>query len=551
MTPRLPPPPPHRSKARRSKPRTEREILRDACLRSHEAFMETVWKDSDGRPVVLGEIHRTIIRFLDRAQARKIPPIILAPRGIGKTEILLSRSAWRIAKNPSMRYQIISDILENAQDRLGSVRQYIERDKTFRWLFPEVVVDRSKRGRRTLSKLRLTANKHAKDPSLEACAIFGGHTGSRADEQAYDDLCNEKNSVAQPADRTRLKKLFFKTWTPILVPGGWWFYIGTLYHEDDLTHACLANKRIAHLKIGLSEDFSCYDVEEWWPGDEEPRVWTIPLWTEGGWDADRYRVRFEEMLASGDASAFFGQYRNILVDPESAAIRPEWFSLIPELRARLAQEKLSAYTFRVVYADPAFSKKKEACYYSGVVMGWHKELERGVVLHAWREKEGLSARVDRFLDAVESFEVHEASVEGQHEGGFAERVEERAIERGIGIRIKRPTHGLLEKDARIRGMAPLLQHGKVLADGDRWPFFKSEALVFPNGKKDGLDALEGAWSRLKIWVKARAYIPRKFPVAQQFVDGMLPAEPHRYHFSQPKSSNKRPEPGVLAETFLR
>ncbi len=512
--------------------------------------MEAVWKDSEGKPVAPGKIHEVEWDFLDRTRAAGVPALILAPRSTGKTEGGLGFIARRVAQNPRIRYQIISDNVENAQDRLGSIRQYIEKDPDYRYLFPEIEIDRSKRGRRTLTKLRLKQNRYAKDPTIEAGGVFGGATGSRADEQFYDDLCTERNSVLAPADRMRLKKVFFKTWTPILVPGGWWYYIGTLYHEDDLTHAILTNKRVAHLKIGLSEDFTHYEAEEWWPGMAEPKRFTIPLWVEGGWDEERYKTRFEEMLALGDASAFMGQYRNILIDPDTATFRPEWFNLSDIFKARLTSKKITDYQFRTIYADLAFAKDKAACFYSGVVMGWDAEIEKAVVLHAWRTKEGLSARVDRYLDAVEEFQVTDAAMEGQHEGAFAERIEERAIERGISLRLKRVTHGKEEKETRIASLAPLIERQKILADTERYPFFRSEALVFPNGKKDSLDALEGAWSRVKLWLKRRGFIPTRIPVAGQVERGMVPGK-SRYRFGP--LSQKKPDLTTksLAEQFFR
>lgn len=527
--------------------------------------MEAIWKDSEGKPVIPGDIHHVIWEFLDKAAEARVPALVLAPRSIGKTETGLALVARRIAKRPFIRYQIISDILENAQDRLGSIRHYFEKDDDFRYYYPEIQIDRSKRGRRTLNKLRLTANKYAKDPTLEACGAFGGSTGHRADEQFYDDLCTERNSVLAPADRERLKKVFFKTWTPILVPGGWWFYIGTVYHSEDLTHALLGNTKVAHLKIGLSEDFSCYDAEEWWPGmDEEekkpvnPKRYTIPLWVEGGWDEPKYRSRYDEMMASGDASAFMGQYRNILIDPETADFRPEWFDLTDSMRDACYMKKDARgepvrcsprdYIWRVLYADPAFSKEKEACFYTGGVMGYKKDSECGVVLHSWRTKEGLSKRVDRYLDAVEEWEPNDTSIEGQHEGGLAERIEERAIERGIGIRLRRITHGKEEKVERIRAIAPLVQHKKIVADPRLFPYFKQEALFFPKGKKDSLDTLQGLWERTKSWMRRRNYVPKTFPSSQQMDSGTIPTR-RRYHFQGPTRADKE-RPKSIAQRFF-
>lgn len=530
-----------------------RERVREAALAEHIAFMEAIWKDSSGNPIQPGEIHRVIWDFLDRAAAKGIPALVLAPRGVGKTETLLGFTLRRLSQRPHLRYQIVSDNDEHAQDRVGAIKHYIQKDKDFRWLFPEVALDRTKRGRSTLSKFRLTANKYSKDPSLEAAGVFSSGTGSRADEQGYDDLCTEKNTLLEPGSRDRVKRTFFKTWLNILVPGGWWFYIGTLYHEDDLTHAILNNKAVAHLKIGLSEDFTCYDAEEFWPGDEVAKEYTIPLW-EPYWSEARYRERYEQMMALGEASAFLASFRNILVDPETAAFRPEWFNLPPEVREQVYKGETQVtkrYKYRVLYADPATSKKKEACFYAGVVLGWDEDIERAVVLHAWRVREGLSQRVDRFLDAVDEYEPQIIAVEGQHDESFAERIEERAVERAMSIKLRRHTHGQDDKVARISGIGPLIEKHRLLVNTERWPFFIKEATVFPNGKMDALDALEGAWHFLKKTLKSLGYVPKYLHVRGQAERARL--GPPRYRFTQTPDAMRRSQasslPSRLAEAF--
>lgn len=487
-------------------------------------------KDDEGAHVRLGTVHEKILDFKQEAYERKVKCLVLAPRGIGKTTLLVGEACWIHAKHPTHRVAIISDNEEHGIDRVTTVRHYLEKDKHFRWLFPEVKIDYSVRGRRTMAKLRLTANPYAKDPTLLGAGIIGGGTGTRMDEQLFDDLCTERNTILQPAEMERVKKAYFGTWRACLKPKtGWSSYIGTLYHENDLTHALKESKKVARLVIGLDpETFGHYNVEEWWPGWAEPKHYTLPLWDEddngGPWSQEAYEDVKDEMAVLGEATKFFAAYCNLIIDPETASFRREWF------KRSFVMKAYDKYPYRTQYADPATTANKKSCFYAGVVLGWDSELKAGVVLEAWRTREPLTSKANRYLDVYEKVHPHVAAIEGQHEGSFADRVDEMALERGLGLKVKRPTHGQTDKEARIAALSPLIENGKILVDLERFPFFWKEASVFPAGRLDALDALEGAWSLMRRWVKGKTGVPTKFPVAQQGQGGKT--EPHRYHFAR-------------------
>lgn len=507
--------------------------------------MELVWKDDTGKPLLPSEIHRAEYAFLERAFDSGIPCVILAPMGSGKTTTECGLGGWLQAKMPAKRFAIISDIVDHAEDRLAVLQQYTANDPDYRDLFPEVQLDRSKRGRRTLGKYRLSANPYAKDPTFSAHGVLASGTGNRSDVQLYDDLCTEQNSIARPADRERVKKTFFGGWRNRLHPGGWWTYIGTPYHQDDLTHALLASKSIAHLKIALDpETLDHYTVEEFWPG-EEVKEYTLPLW-EPVWTKERYEQVRDEMAALGDLSKFYSAYCGLIIDPTKAAFVRKWFE------RNFVIHVPKHYQLRVLYADPATAQDKAACYYAGVGLGYDTSVEKATVLTSWRVKTGLSERVGIYLDAYEEIHPHYAAIEGKHEGAFGERIEEVALERGIGLRLRRINHDS-DKEARIASLVPLLQHEKILVDLERWPYFWKEASYWPMGKMDALDALEGAWAIVKTWLKQRAYIPTKFPVSRQYGRrGMFQAR--RFEDASPEQGARRrgfkPSHRELADHFF-
>lgn len=504
-------------------PKTPRKTLaqvasaaRAKALASPKAFSEMVWRDNAGKPVHLSRLHEAEFEFLERARAANVPAVLLAPYGSGKTEGAGSYILRLISKDPTLRVGVVCDKDEHSIDRVQMLLRYIEDSPAYRAMFPEIVVESGGRGRRTLFKFRLAQAK-GKDASVEGTGVFSSPTGGRKDLLWFDDVVTKQNAINEPAQRDRIKKAFFGGWLSRLEPdGSWWFYIGTTYHADDLTSALRGTKdepaRFAVMVIGVSEDFKSYDVEEKWPG-QEPVTYSIPLW-EPKWSEANYRKRFEEMCAIGDQSEWLTGYRNIVTDPATAAFKERWFR-----REFTVSQRPSDYPFRVIFADPATTTKKRSDYYSGWVLGWDPKLRAAVALDGWYKKQGLTDRVRTYLSLVEKWAPHRCGIEGRHEVSMAERIEEVALEEHMGVRLLRLDREM-DKDARIGAIAPLLEAGRILVDGQRFPWIVTEAALFPNAKHDdALDALEGAWHLVRAWLRRGRRAPGLFPLDSQGAPG--------------------------------
>lgn len=509
--------------------------VREAAERSLQVFMETVWKDRDGKPLRFSDIHKRIGAFIDEAERRGIPAVVLAPYGVGKTELGLGKSLQRVVRDPTSRGSIVSDIDDHGKLRVETLRRVIKQDPDFHMLWPEIEIH----GRDAAAAFRLKQSKHAKDNTLESTGVMGSITGGRRDWFFFDDLCTEKNSILEPASRVRVKSSFFGQFTNRLVPGGWWFYIGTKYHADDLTHALLSKKKIyATLVIGVREDYQGYDFEESWPcrdanGDLSftERRGTIAPWHEV-WPPKEYERRHVELEDEGEAIKWYSGYRNMVVDPATQAFRAPWF------QRTVPVDPYDKYKIRVMYADPASSEEKKADYYAGVVLGYDPTRRAGIVLHAWKVREGLTARVERFLDAWETYQPHKAGVEGKHEISFRQRIEERAVERGLPFRVVRVNHSR-EKEARIGGLAPLIEKGRILFDGKVFPEFWKEAELFPRAANDDLmDALEGAWDLMRRLVKRKGQFAKARDVSRQYDDPKARKPSFGYRFERPSPPDR-------------
>lgn len=495
---------------------------RQACFQSFKTFMRCVWKDRKGKRVKNFPVHDRMGAFLEEAERRGIPAGVLAPMGLGKSEQGMAYTLWKLCRDPSLRTAIVCDKDDHASTRVVHIRRYIESDKDFRRLFPEIQVAKTPR---TWLLFRLTSNKTAKDESIEGSGVLSSGTGTRKDFIFFDDCVTSKNAIIEPAQRPRVIQQYEQGWIGRITEDndqpGWHYFIATLYHSADLWHRCMEKRDqqgrpvYAVLRIGVSDDFSGYDVEETWP--EGTKQYTLPL-CPGFWDSDAYQRKYDQLVFEGDASAWFTGYRNMVIDPEAAAFKKADFYV------RYTEKARRDYPLVVLYGDPASSASAEADNFAGWVCGYDPFLQGMVVLDGWySRREDLTKRVNIFLDMWEKWKPNVAAVEGQHEVSFAQRIEEMAVERGLTFRLRKVLHPR-KKEERIGGMSALFSRGKIKVDCERFPWLWKEAALFPKAKHDdALDALEGCWDLIRRWLRLRGQTTVSFDLNAQYdAEGRTP-----------------------------
>ena len=158
------------------------------------------------------------------------------PRGHAKTSTYAYLVAWWLGVRPDTRFKIISQNDETASATSRFIRDII-RSPAYRATFPGVTL---KPGEDTVTAWSVVATNLAprRDPSVQASGVFG-RTGGRADVLWFDDLCDLRNSVLQPALREQVKEAVSNVWVPMLDPSAthpsrvW--RSATPFHVDDLT----------------------------------------------------------------------------------------------------------------------------------------------------------------------------------------------------------------------------------------------------------------------------------------------------------------------------
>jgi len=237
-------------------------------LNDFNTFVETVMTDERGMPVKQGDIHKVWFEHVQECRNRGVYAGLLCPWGHGKSvQMAVAYPAWRLAQNPNLRVKIISASDEIARDRVSLIKNILEKeDGAYRQLFTHIKPDATRQW--TGSKIYLQRTGHSPDPSLEAVSILSSRMGARADLIIFDDPVDLSNAIQKPVMRDKVKDSFRSGWLSRLEPHGEVVYIGTVWHEDDLSMTLLTNKQFSFLIQSINETLDGIDCRITNPGDK-------------------------------------------------------------------------------------------------------------------------------------------------------------------------------------------------------------------------------------------------------------------------------------------
>lgn len=230
-------------------------------------FIEFVMQDDDGTPVVQAPLHRVMHLHVDHCWRHGVYPALLVPFGHGKSfQLSVGRVAYELGKDVTLRTKIVCQGDDNAMKRAMGVMALLRSD-SYKAVFPHVrpvTKQESRKGaikRETMHALYLARPGLAIDPSVEACGVMTAGTGGRADLLVFDDVCDQENSLNKPELRPKVIANFENVWMQRLVPSGRALYVGTPWHEADLTHDLLRRPGWSVLRIWVSDDFRRLECE--------------------------------------------------------------------------------------------------------------------------------------------------------------------------------------------------------------------------------------------------------------------------------------------------
>lgn len=291
-----------KAKLLRRKLELQKEKLRRECREDVNKFIEWVARDDKGQRIRQGAIHRAMHEHLDLYDRAQIE----IPRGHGKSvQVSELRVAWEIGRNPNIFIKILCQDDDFAMKRLGAIQKLLE-SQEYLAIFPDVEPD--KESGWSKSKCYVKRAVISPNPTIEACGILGSGAGGRAHLIIADDVCDIRNTILNPALKSKVKSAYFGTWSNQLIPGGRMWYIDTPYHETDLSRDIFANKRYHTLTFRID------NFQPIWP----------EYWTEAELQAKKIEIghreyaRAYEMRVLSDEEMVFKKHWMQYYDPREA-----------------------------------------------------------------------------------------------------------------------------------------------------------------------------------------------------------------------------------------
>ena len=248
-----------------NQPRTlsqlETGILRDDYRNNPTSknFIETIWKDEVGDRIVIADIHEVWHDFIRDRRAEGVNRIgLLAPYKYGKTPHILGYTLYEISNNRNLRCKFVCNDDFNAKKRVSLVKQYIEYDEDYKVLFGDYIKP-DKEGWWTKNAIQVKRDGYSIDATFESASVLSAGIGGTFDLILFDDPCDLNNSVLSPARRESVMTAVNDVWLSRLDADGFVLYIGTTWHEQDITHDLLERPGWAWHLTRIKKDFSCLE----------------------------------------------------------------------------------------------------------------------------------------------------------------------------------------------------------------------------------------------------------------------------------------------------
>lgn len=228
-----------------------RSVLLGLARTDINAFIEYVLTDEQtGKPVEQARTHLRMQSACDDHDRL----ILWSHVEAGKTvQIAVARVLFILGAFPGATVAIVSDTHEQAAKIVRLIAKYIENSDRYHEVFPHV-----RRGEPWTSHHLylepLPGRMSPKDPSVQACGLFGNITGSRISHMVWDDILDLENTRTA-AFRTKVYEwLMSAECIGRLLEAAPLWCIGNAYHPDDALHR-LSREPLWHfMRLPVEDD---------------------------------------------------------------------------------------------------------------------------------------------------------------------------------------------------------------------------------------------------------------------------------------------------------
>lgn len=133
------------------------------------------------------EVHRPICDFLQPKEP--LNKVILHFRGSRKTTVCTkSYIPWEIINDRNVRILLGNEKSENSEDILTEIQGHFERNALFRWLFPEVIPENTRKTTWSSKEMLVPRDEHWSEPTVSTIGVTGTKVSQHYDILHFDDL---------------------------------------------------------------------------------------------------------------------------------------------------------------------------------------------------------------------------------------------------------------------------------------------------------------------------------------------------------------------------
>lgn len=230
-----------------------------ASLRDVNVFASFMFLDDakPPRPIEQAKLHRDMQA---EWSAHRLS-VVAIPRYHGKTTQAIIRLCWEVTRDPNVRIKVVASTDTLAAQRVQMIRRVFESAR-FKRYFPHVELSEGKKRQTGPIYARRAIN--VPDPTVEGAGVLGSMTGGRADLLLMDDPVSMRNALTQPAEKRKVVDAYYNDWHQMIGDTGRLIYLGTPWHDADLTTRLMRHERgYVVFKRAVSDDLDGPWPERW------------------------------------------------------------------------------------------------------------------------------------------------------------------------------------------------------------------------------------------------------------------------------------------------
>ena len=449
---------------------TELEEIKEK-LRSYfndDLFLFNKWvvnkTNKQGKNMMTEKLHKRLCDFVSHRKKNKL--LILQPVGSFKSSLItVGFSLQQICKDRNTRILLDAETKAIAVDYLQEIKGNLEHNRRLRWLYGNFVPQRGWKE----DQIRVTGRtKRYKEPTVATSGVDNPATERHFPIIVIDDLVSNMNSNT-PEQRKKVLDHFKNILHRVEDENSLVIVVGTRWNYYDV---------YAYIIEEMKDEFDSLvlDAED----DGNGNLLFPEKLTEEFLMNEKKRL----------GSLYSALYRNKPVVAESQLFKPEWFKNIyyKGISADSPGELPANLVFYTA-VDPASSINDESCYYVVLTAGYsrmNKLYIDDVQYGHFTPDEGIRHIISsKLLYNPQKVGIETNNFQVYIKNNLEKELDERHIYMNI---IELSHYGKLSKDQRIETLEPWFKNGDIkIKEGIKE--VEEEALQYPKGKKDVLDAL--------------------------------------------------------------